>query len=222
MEARSQPFEQIAAASPEMLGMLMLKGDLHAARLDDRAQYAAVVDALADGAATAADVRRRFPGLSPRRIADELEIPVTNTDDDPLVGTIWRFAEYRPRPPKILLYARGLAPLEHTLARAPAARLLGEATVEDIFIAHELYHHLEATRAETPIARRHQATLFQIGKWRWRTGIATLAEIAAGAFAQGLLSLPRHPKVLDFVAGEGIGGKALPGPATRRASWIGG
>jgi hypothetical protein len=205
MSARGQRFEEIAAATPEMLGMAMLRGDLHAARLDDRAQRAAVTDALADGAATAADLRTRFPGLSPRRIAGELGIPVATTDDDPLVGTIWRFAEYRPRPPKILLYERGLAPLEHALARAPAARLLGEATVGDVFIAHELYHHLEATRAETPIARRHQATLFQIGKWRWRTGIAALAEIAAGAFAQRLLSLPCHPKVLDFVAGDGIG-----------------
>jgi len=202
--AGGRPFEQIAAASPEVLGMLMLKGDLHAAKLDDRAQHEAVLDALADGMATAAEVRRRFPSMAPRRIAAELRIKLGTTDDDPLVGTIWRFAEYRPRPPQILLYARGLAPLEQALACTPSARLLGEATVEDVFIAHELYHHIEATRSETPIARRHQATLFQIGRWRWRTGIAALAEIAAGAFAQGLLDLPCHPKVLDFVAGEGI------------------
>jgi hypothetical protein len=205
--ASGLPFEEIAAASPEMLGMLMLKSDLHAARLDDHAQRAAVIDALADGAATARDLRQRFPGMSPRLIADQLQIAVATTDDDPLVGSIWRFAEYRPRPPKILLYVRGLAPVEQALAGAPAARLLGEAAVEDVFVAHELYHHIEATRAEIPIARRHQATLFQIGKWRWRTGIATLAEIAAGSFAQALLELPCHPKVLDFVAGDGIGSK---------------
>src|SRR6186997_1251071 len=98
MTARGQRFAEIAAASPEMLGMLMLKGDLHAARLDDRAQHAAVTDALADGAATAADVRTRFSGLSPREIASKLKIAVGTIDDDPLVGTIWRFAEYRPRP----------------------------------------------------------------------------------------------------------------------------
>lgn len=185
--------------------MLMLKSDLHAARLDDRAQRAAVIDALADGTAAARNLRKRFPGLSPRRIAGELLVPVTTTDDDPMVGSIWRFAEYRPRPPRVLLYTRGLAPVERALARAPAARLLGEATVEDVFVAHELYHHTEATRAEKPIARRHQVTLFQIGKWRWRTGIATLSEIAAGSFAQALLDLPCHPKVLDFLAGEVIG-----------------
>ncbi len=200
-------FEEFAAASPEALGMLMLKSDLHAARLDQRAQHTAVVDALADGAAAAMDLRQRFPGKATREIAGELHVPVMLTDDDPLVGSIWRFAEYRPRPPKILLYARGLSPLEQALAGAPAARLLGDATLEDIFVAHELYHHIEATRTVTPIARRHQATLFQIGKWRWRTGIAMLAEIAAGSFAQALLDLPCHPKVLDFVASESIADK---------------
>src|SRR3954471_1316759 len=140
------PFEEIAAASSETLGMLMLKSDLHAARLDQRAQHTAVIDALADGAAAAMDLRKRFPGKTPREIAGELAVPVTVTDDDPLVGSIWRFAEYRSRPPKILLYARGLAPLEQALASAPAARLLGDAAVEDVFVAHELYHHVEATR----------------------------------------------------------------------------
>src|ERR1700754_4498383 len=109
------PFDAIATASPETLGMLVLKSDVHAARLDDGAQRAAVVDALADGAAAASDLRKRFPTLSPRQIAGELQVSVKVTDDDPIVGSIWRFAEYRPRPPQILLYARGLAPVEHAV-----------------------------------------------------------------------------------------------------------
>ena len=176
---------EIASASPGTLGLSMLKADVQAARLDDRAQIAAVSDALADGEATAKDVRLRFPGFSPREIARAFGVPVEAGDDDPLVG---------------LIYTRGLAPLDRALADGLAKRLLGEATVEDVFIAHELYHHLEATRPEVPIARRHQATLLRIGKWRWRTGIAMLSEIAAGAFAQALLDLPCHPKVLDYLA----------------------
>src|SRR5882724_7649719 len=123
---------EIASASPGALGLSMLKTDLHAARLDDREQIAAVSDALADGEATATDVRRRFPGLAPREIARELEIPVETTGDDPLVGSIWRFAEYRPRPPRIVLYARGLAPLEQALSDSLAVRLLGDAATEDV------------------------------------------------------------------------------------------
>jgi hypothetical protein len=190
-------FAEIVAASPETLGLAMVKADPHGWRLDCAAQLAAVSDALADGAATARDLRKRFPALMPQDIARELGIPVDTTDEDPMVGSIWRFAEYRPRPPRIMLYSRGIAPLERTLASSE--RLLGRATPRDVFVAHELYHHADAIRSEVPIARRYQPTFFRIGSWRWRTGVAALAEIAAGAFAQSLLDLPCHPCVLNLV-----------------------
>jgi hypothetical protein len=189
-----------AAASPQALGLAMLRDDPHALRLDRASQLAAVSDALADGAATAADLKARFPLLTPQGIARELQVSVETSDDDPMVGSIWRFAEYRSRPPCIMLYRRGIAPLEAALNDRRATKLLGRATLHDVFVAHELYHHAEAIRSEVPIARRHRPTLFRIGKWRWRTGIPALAEIAAGAFAQSLLDLPYHPKVLDFIA----------------------
>jgi hypothetical protein len=195
---------EAAAASPETLGLVMLQADSHAWRLDRSTQLAAVSDALADGMATAETLRTRFTGRSPEQIARELGVTVETTDSDPMVGSIWRFAEYRPRPPRIVLYSRGLGPLERSLIGARAAQLLGHATPRDVFIAHELYHHIEAVRSETPISRRYQPTLFRIGNWHWRTGIAALAEIAAGAFAQSLLDLPCHPKVLDFVAMDAI------------------
>ena len=153
---------------------------------------------------SARDLRQRFPGRTPQELARALKVGVETTDDDPLVGSIWRFAEYRPRPPRIVLYNRGLAPLEEVLVGTMATRLLGRATPRDVFIVHELYHHAEAIRPDTPIARRYRPTLFRIGNWHWRTGIGALAEIAAGAFAQSLLDLPCHPRMLDFVAVDAI------------------
>ena len=200
MSRNGSPYADVATASPETLGLMMLKRDVHAARLDQPTRLAAVADALADGVATAREFRSHFPDLAPRAIARELHVSVEAVDDDPLVGSIWRFAEYRRRPPRIMLYRRGIAPLERALDDTLTARLLGRATAEDAFIAHELYHHAEAISPDVPIARRYQPTLFKIGKWRWRTGIATLAEIAAGSFAQTLLDLPCHPKVLDQLA----------------------
>src|SRR3954469_10703106 len=155
-------FAEIVAASPETLGLAMLKADPHGWRLDRAAQFAAVSDALADGAAAGRDLRKRFPPLTPQEVARELRVPIETTDDDPMVGSIWRFAEYRPRPPRIVLYDRGIAPLERALANFPAKRLLGRATPRDIFVVHELYHHVEAIRSEVPIARRHRPTLFRI------------------------------------------------------------
>ena len=202
--ANASRFPDIRTASPEELGLVMLKADPHAWRLDRATQLAAVTDALADGVGAARTLRSRFANLSPEQIARELGLPVETTNSDPMVGPIWRFAEYRPRPARIVIYGRGLGPLERSLTGNRAASLLGQATPRDVFIAHELYHHIEAVRSEPPIARRYRPTLFRIGNWHWRTGIAALAEIAAGAFAQSLVELPCHPKVLDHVVVDAI------------------
>ena len=202
--ANAALFSDVAAASPEILGLVMLQADPHAWRLDRSTQLAAVSDALADGTSSAKSLRAHFPNLAPEQIACEIRLPIETTDSDPMVGSIWRFAEYRPRPPHIMLYSRGLGPLERAITGARAAQLLGRATPRDVFIAHELYHHIEALRSEAPIARRYRPTLFRIGVWHWRTGIAALAEIDAGSFAQSLLDLPCHPKALDFIAADAI------------------
>ena len=85
--------------------------------------------------------------------------------------------EYRPRPPRLSIDSRGLAPLERGLPGSQAAQFLGRATARDVFVAHELYHHIEAIRPDVPIARRYRPSLFRIGNWHWRTGIAALAEM---------------------------------------------
>lgn len=209
------------AASDETLGLVMLEDDPHAWRLDGATQLAAVRDALADGASLAKSLRQRFSDLAPQAIAHQLGVPIEATDDDPMVGSLWRFAEYRQRPPRILLYRRGLTPLDRILIGALAVRLLGQATPQDVFVAHELFHHAEATRSDTPIARRHRPSLFRIGNWHWRTGVAALAEIAAGAFAQTLLDLPCHPRVLDLIALDAISSGAAAARIAARVAAIG-
>src|SRR3954462_2015006 len=204
LSANAERLNEIGTTSPEALGLAMLQADPHAWRLDRDQQLAAVSEALVDGAATARQFRNRFVTSKPHEIANQLGLTIETTDSDPLVGSIWRFAEYRARPPGILLYRHGIALLEHELCGAGAARLIGHAAPRDVFIAHELYHHAETTRPEPPISRCHQAVLFRLGPWHWRTGIAALSEIAAGSFAQALLDLPCQPRILDAVALDAI------------------
>jgi hypothetical protein len=202
--ASQRGFAELAAETPEALAQAMLQADPHAWRLDRVTQLAAVREALANGAGAVRALRGRFSDFSPQATAAALGVPIETIDDDPMVGPLWRFAEYRERPARILLYARGLAPLEQVAAGELAGRLLGRATPRDVFIAHELFHHLEAVGTDTPIAQRFRPTLFRIGGWHWRTGIAALSEIAAGAFAQALLDLPCHPRVLDLIARDAV------------------
>jgi hypothetical protein len=208
---------EVVAASPEALGFMMLEADPHAQLLDHATKLAAVSAALAEGTGTASALRARFPDLAPEGIARELGVPIETIDDDPAVGSLWRFAEYRERPARIVLYRSGLAPLDRAVGDGSAVRLLGQATPQCVFVAHELFHHIEATRCDIPMARRYRPTLFRIGRWHWRTGIATLSEIAAGGFAQSLLDLPCHPHMLDLVARDAIANIAATGLAGRIA-----
>ena len=141
-------------------------------------------DALADGVATAKALRARFPDLAPQEIARELGVPIEAIDDDPAVGSIWRFAEYRQRPARILLYdagsRRSIARLSATWPCDCSGRQRRRMSLSRTSCSIISRRPDRRPRSRGATGRR----LFRIGGWHWRTGIAALAEIAAGAFAQ--------------------------------------
>jgi len=182
--------------TPQALGLLMLESDPVYRRIVSGDREGLVTAALRDGADLAADVRLRW-GDDPEVIAVQLGIPVIDSDDDEGYGSTIVFAEYQARQRRIVLYRRAIARLQTVVDRD--ARLSLACRVRSVLLAHELYHHFDCTGARPPIARRHRVTVLALGRWRWTSGIASLAEIAAGAFAQSLLQLPVHPKHLDLL-----------------------
>ena len=115
-------------------------------------------------------------------------------------GTVSVFADYVVRPPRIRLYARPIARLDRHLGDYPDRDRLGDGGTRPVFVAHELFHHLEGLDPARALARRQRVATWTVGPLRLTTSLASLAEIAAGAFAQSLLGLRHHPKLLDVVA----------------------
>ena len=70
-------------------------------------------------------------------------------------------------------------------------------------MAHELYHHLDGAE-QTPLTDRLSVEVLRIGQLVLRRPLPLLEELAAGAFAQSLLGLRFHPRLLDvmFVCDE--------------------
>ncbi len=164
-----------------------------------RSEISKLVEAaLADGAALAEQVRQRW-GDNADGIAAANCVPVEDSEADAGYGTTIVFAKYRTRPLGIVLYRPAIDALDRRLQQSALGRLLGIESVRAVFLAHELYHHFDETRAET-LCSRHRVPVLRLGRLRLTAAMAGMREIAAGAFAQCLLGLRFHPRLLDIAA----------------------
>lgn len=159
----------------------------------------ALVDAvLSEGRMRAESVSLDL-GTDPWTIAQRLGVAVVESDADASFGSVVVFAEYSRRPPTITLYRTAIEEMNHDLAALGLLGILGAEDRRSVFLAHELYHHLARGAPRPPFSCTYRVTLLQLGRWRWTSRIASLEEIAAGAFAQTLLGLKLHPRLVELI-----------------------
>jgi hypothetical protein len=182
---------------PQSLGLLQLQEDPQYRRIPPERQVLLVQAALEDGRGMARRLERRF-GQDPAQIARKCNVAVKPCEGDGGFGAVIVYADYMPRPPCISLYLPAILRLDALIAQRGAELYFDFDSTLPIFLAHELYHHFDATRAGPPLSRQHPVRVFGLGAWHWTSGLASLAEIAAGSFAQHLLGLSFHPKLLDL------------------------
>ncbi len=131
---------------------------------------------IGDPAALGRRVARRFfkMGERPpvRAVAEELGVRIVEEETPPATQPNLR-AEYRPSPPCIVLYRD---PLDRLAAAVHALQRFDMLAchVDDVHIAHELFHHLQHDGRFGPLRPEEE-------------------EEAAHAFAQELLGLQFHP-----------------------------
>lgn len=193
----STPHSELGTG-PQALGLLQLREDPQYPRIPPDQRAALVESALDDGRSMADRIRERW-GRDPAAIAARCDVPVIRSEDDAGFGTVIVNAEYIARPPSITLYVPAIRRLDRLIAER-------EVPVDSslpIFLAHELYHHFDCLRGKARLSRQHAVRIFSVGSWHWTSGLSSLSEIAAGAFAQQLLGLPFHPRLLDALLLQG-------------------
>jgi predicted Zn-dependent protease with MMP-like domain len=184
-------------AQPQALGLAQLRQDPQYPRINADRCGALVDAALEDGRALA-DRTRELWGDVPAIVAVRCGVPVVHSEEDAGFGSVVVYADYASLPPSITLYRPAIRGLDRLLAcHSARARKIGSTV--PMFLAHELYHHFDCLRGSDRLARRHTVKIFGVGAWHWTSGLSSLAEIAAGAYAQHLLGLPFHPKLLDLL-----------------------
>jgi len=183
---------------PQTLGLLQLREDFQYRRIPVERRAVLVEAALEDGRSLAGRTRDLW-GSDPMRIAVGCKVPVIHSEDDAGFGSTIVHAEYRTRPPSITLYLPAIRHLDRLISEHGAHARFGIDRTAPVFLAHELYHHFDCTRGHAPLSRQHPVEIFRLGPLKWTSGLSSLPEIAAGAFAQKLLGLSFHPNLLDLL-----------------------
>jgi hypothetical protein len=185
------------AATTTALGLAALSSDVQFHRIPETERSELVEQALLDGWCLAQRASQQW-GSDPFVVTGRCKVPIVESQAEAGFGSTVIYAEYAARPPSITLYAPAIRRLDALIARQSRFDLGIERTAP-VFLAHELYHHFDCMRGKEALIHRHRVGIVKLGRWKWTAGLATLPEIAAGAFAQELLGLFFHPKLLDVL-----------------------
>lgn len=123
-----------------------------------------------------------FPGLEPEQMVQRMGLTVLDED-----GPGYYFSEYNVNKKQIVLFrnvicVRFLEPEQEHL------RVKDYDAIRPLFLAHELFHHLECSDPEIGVTyRERKVTVFILGPFRWQTGLRCLSEIAAHSFAKQMV-----------------------------------
>ena len=188
------------ATTSTALGLLTLSSDVQFHRIPETQRGKLVELALQDGRCLAQRAGQQW-GSDPFVVAARCNVPIIKSHTEAGFGSTVIYAEYAVSPPSITLYTPAIRRLDALIAKQSRFDWGIERTTP-VFLAHELYHHFDCMRGKEALIRRHRVSIMKLGRWTWTAGLTTLPEIAAGAFAQQLLGLAFHPKLLDVLVTE--------------------
>ena len=164
-------------------------------KLDHGQRLALTVEALTCGAATADHLAAQHQTSNPAELARKLGLDLAYPTMPQDVSRVL-FAEFRP-PKQINVFADGLDKAKALLGQPGVAEILGgELPIDQILIAHELFHYIEEEQKDI-WPKTYKIKLWGLGPIQNFSTISVLSEIAAMGFCKRLTHLPHSPYLLD-------------------------
>ncbi|MDF2499627.1 MAG: hypothetical protein K0Q77_341 [Anaerosporomusa subterranea] len=155
-----------------------------------------IAAALACAAWQAEQLLSHYGRKAPSAIAAEYGLKIRHTDTSsgshPILST------YEPAARIITLYDKALRLLSSAL-RQRSFSDWQTGSLEEIAIAHELYHHLEEIGPRLFTAH-HSIVLWRVGSLMYRSHFPSLSEIGAFHFCKLVCGLSYHPMALSLLA----------------------
>jgi hypothetical protein len=152
-------------------------------------------EADACGRETAKRVAAEHGNVSPEDLARAFGVDVTYPNQPTGTDRV-TFAQFTP-PHTIEVFQHSLEKAAVSLEEEGVRDLMGDVRIEDVLLAHELFHVIEEKLRDTIYTRMKKVELWAPWPFHNRSTIRSLSEIAGMAFARELTALPFSPFVLD-------------------------
>ena len=183
--------------SDESVGLLQLKNDFTYRKLSPRVRLEAVGYSLAVAQQIAEPFLNKF-ACDAFKIAQSLKLQVKKDNVLNTVGARYIFSEYYLNPPTIVLYLKSIELVERAILNFDLSSIFGICDAIHVFLAHEIFHSLEATSVGE-VGRKFKVTTLKLGPLRVTSGISTLSDIAAYHFAKKVLECNFPPAMLSYL-----------------------
>jgi hypothetical protein len=148
------------------------------------------------GRAEAIALRDKYGIKTCHEYAKLLGIKLSELEDENTKDYIL-FARFN-SPNNISIYMKNVKKAEELIEKEKLKILMDGAKVDDVLIAHEMFHFIEENNKEL-YTKTLKILLWKLGPIKYHSGLVAPGEIAAMAFAKELLQLPYYPNLFDVL-----------------------
>ena len=157
-------------------------------------RYSELIDLAWDAGRTTADeYREKYQTSVPEKLAEKMGVAIVDLADGATLPDYQVFSEYFSNLKKIVLYKNTIFAATVRLAAEGIIPCADYLAVRKLFIAHEIFHHIEC-HYHGLTSQRCKVTTFRLGPLKITSGVRALCEIGAHSFTKTLLNMNGEEK----------------------------
>jgi hypothetical protein len=177
-------------------GLYTFKRDPLHAKVSDEEKTEMIEKANECGRQEAIVLKEKYGIKSCRQYAKSLGITISDIEEKNSEDYIL-FAKFN-APNQVSINADNVKKAVEIVKEENISFLIDEVNIEDVLIAHEMFHFIEGNNKEI-YTKNVKIRLWKLGPIKYDSGLVSLGEIAAMAFAKELLNLTYYPNLFDIL-----------------------
>lgn len=177
-------------------GLYTFKRDPLCGKVTDEEKADMIKKASECGRQQAIELKEKYGVCTCSQYAEKLGLTVSQIEENNAKDYIL-FAKFN-SPGTISINISNIKEAEEVVKKENLNFLIEEIKIEDILIAHEMFHFIEAKNNELYTSTA-KIILWKLGPIKYNSGLVALGEIAAMAFAKKLLKLSYCPNLFDVL-----------------------